>query len=69
MLDNEEPWDNDTEIDPELWFRALLAMTADKKGKEKLVRDISEKTGLVPEQVEEIISSTIKIMASKTRSN
>lgn len=69
MQKNEEPWDDDTEIDPELWLHALLAMTANKKDKEKLVRSISEKTGLVPEQAELIISSTIKFMASKTRSN
>ncbi|MGB7873925.1 MAG: hypothetical protein WBL25_06040 [Anaerolineales bacterium] len=69
MQYDEEPWDEDTEIDPELWLQALLAMTADRKGKEKLVRDISEKTGLVPEQVELIISQTIEFMANKTRSN
>jgi hypothetical protein len=46
MLNNEELWDEDTEIDPELWLQALLAMTADKAKKEQLVQGISRKTGL-----------------------
>jgi hypothetical protein len=69
MLDDEEPWDDDTEIDPELWLQALLAMTADKDNKEALVREISQKTGQIPEHVERIIDATIGFMVQKTRSN
>lgn len=69
MQNEELPWDDDTEIDPELWLQVLLAMTSTKEGKEKLVNDISKKTGQIPEQVERIIEATIAFMAQKTRSN
>jgi hypothetical protein len=69
MQDDQAPWDDDTEIDPEVWVQALLAMTGDKERREELVRKISEKTGLVPEKVELIISATLTYLANKTRSN
>ena len=69
MQNDEEPWDDDTEIDPEVWLQALLAMTGDKERREELVRKISEKTGQTPEHVELIISASINYMANKTRSN
>ncbi len=36
MLDEQEPWDDDTKIDPEVWAQALLAMTGDKDRRESL---------------------------------
>jgi hypothetical protein len=69
MQNDEEPWDDDTEIDPEVWLQALLAVTGDKDLKEDIVQKISVKTGLTPEHVELIISATINFMANKTRSN
>jgi hypothetical protein len=69
MQDDQEPWDDDTEIDAEVWVQALLAMTGDRERKEELIRKISEKTGLVPEKVELIISATLTFLANKTRSN
>ena len=69
MQNDEEPWDDNTEIDPEVWLQALLAMTGDKERREELVRKISEKTGQTPEHVELIISASINYMANKTRSN
>jgi hypothetical protein len=69
MQDDQAPWDDDTEIDTEVWVQALLAMTGDKERREELVRKISEKTGLVPEKVELIISATLTYLANKTRSN
>ena len=69
MLDDQEPWDDDTKIDPEVWVQALLAMTGDKDRREELVRKISENTGQTPEKVELIISATITYLANKTRSN
>jgi len=69
MQNDEEPWDDDTEIDPEVWLQALLAMTGDKERREELVRKISEKTDQTPEHVELIISASINYMANKTRSN
>jgi len=69
MLNDDEPWDDDTEIDPEVWLQALLAMTGDKDRRDELVRKIAEKTGQTPEKVELIISATINYMANKSRSN
>ena len=69
MENDEEPWDDETTIDPELWVQALLAMTGDKDRKEELVRKISEKTGQTPEKVELIISATITYLSNKARSN
>lgn len=66
---DEEPWDDDTEIDPEVWVQALLAMTGDKDRREELIRKVSEKTNLTPEKVELIISSVITYLSSKSRSN
>lgn len=69
MQNDEEPWDDDTEIDPEVWLQALLAMTGDKERRAELIRKISEKTGQTPEHVELIISAAINFMANKSRSN
>ena len=69
MLNDDAAWDDDTEIDLELWLQALLAMTTDKKRKEKLVQGIEKKTGLPPEKIEMIISATLQFIIEKTRSN
>ncbi len=63
------PWNDDYEIDPEVWLRALLAITGDRGQKEKVVNSIVEKTGLPPEKVEVIIAYTIEFMANRTRLN
>ena len=48
MLNNEKPWDDDIEIDPELWLHALLAMTADKKDKENSFEIFQKKPAWFP---------------------
>ena len=69
MQNDDESWDDETEIDPEVWMQALLAMTGDKDFKADLVRQISEKTGQTPEEVELIISAAMNYLAGKARSN
>ena len=69
MLNDEESWDGDIEIEPEEWVQALLAIMGDKERREKLVRTISERTGQTPEKVELIISATISYLSGKARSN
>ena len=66
---DEEPWDDETTIDPEIWVQALFAMTGDKDRKQEFIRKISEKTGQTPEKVELIISATITYLSNKARSN
>lgn len=69
MENFDAPWDDNYEIDPEIWLQALLAMISDKAGKEKLVDGIVKKTGLPPEKAEVIIAYTFEFMATRARSN
>lgn len=69
MLNDDESWDEETEIDPEVWLRALLAMTGDKDLKAELIRKTSERTGQTPEKVELIISVLMSTLSGKARSN
>lgn len=69
MENFDAPFDDNYEIDPEVWFQALLAMTSDRVYKEKVVAGIAQKTGLSPEKVEVIIAYTMEFMANKARSN
>ena len=69
MLSDDESWDDDTEINREVWLNALLAMTGDKERKAELIRRISEKTGQPPEQVEKIIAASIDYLMGSARSN
>lgn len=69
MENFDAPWDDNYEIDPEIWFQALLAMTSDKAYKENMVAGIAKNTGLAPEQVEVIITGTMEFMANRARSN
>jgi hypothetical protein len=69
MYDIDESWDDDTTIDPEVWLRALLAMTGDKERREKLIRGMSEKTGQPPERMEVALSAIMSYLASKVRAN
>jgi hypothetical protein len=66
---DEESWDDETTIDPEIWVQALLAMMGDNDRREKLIRKVSEKSGQTPEKVELIISATITYLSNKARSN
>jgi hypothetical protein len=69
MLNDDESWDEETEIDPEVWLRTLLAMTGDKDLKAELIRKVSESTGQTPEKVELIISVLMNTLSGKARSN
>ena len=65
----DEDWNDETEIDPEIWLQALLAMTGDKERRAELIRKISEKTVQTPEKVELIISAVMNYLSGKARSN
>lgn len=69
MQNEDEDWNDETEIDPEIWLQALLAMTGDKERRAELIRKISEKTGQTPEKVELIISAVMNYLSGKARSN
>ena len=69
MENDQGSWDDDTEIDPEVWVQVLLAMTGDKDRREELVRKIAENTGQTPEKVEVIITAMLNYLTGKARSN
>ncbi len=56
-------------INPEVWLHTLLAIAGDKEKKEEVVQKIAQKTGFLPEKVEVIITTTIRVLISQTRSN
>jgi hypothetical protein len=66
---DEEPWEDDIEIDPDVLLQTLLAMMGDKERREEIVRKIAEKTGQIPEKVETILTATITYLSNKSRSN
>jgi hypothetical protein len=59
----------DFRINPHVWLRALLAIAGDRERKAEVIRTITQKTGVPPEQVGVIIATTIRILIKETRSN
>ena len=58
-----------TKIDPHTWLQTLLAITGDRKMKEEVIQIVAEHSGFSPEQVEQLIGTTINILITDTRSN
>ena len=56
-------------INPEVWLHTLLAITGDREKKEEAVRQLVQRTGFTPKEVEVIITTTIGILISQTRAN
>ena len=56
-------------INPEVWLHTLLAIIGDKEKKAEMIRQVMQKTGYSPEQVELIVTSTIGILINQTRAN
>jgi len=69
MQTDDNDWNDETEIDTEVWLRTLLAISGDKERKAELIWKISEKTGQSPEQIEVILSATLTYLAGVSRSN
>ena len=56
-------------INPEVWLHTLLAIAGDKEKKAEAVRQMVEKTGFSPAEVQLIITTTIGILINQTRAN
>jgi hypothetical protein len=56
-------------INPEVWLHTLLAITGDREKKAEMVRQLVQKTGFSPGQVEVVLSTTISILINQTRAN
>ena len=69
MENFDAPFDDNSEIDPEIWLQYLLFMNSDKKEKEKLFKRIMMRTGLPYEKIELLLDCTLNFMASKARAN
>lgn len=63
--DEDDDWNDETEIDTELWMNALLAMTGEPEQKAALIRTIAQNTHQAPEEVEKIIVATLDFMMEK----
>lgn len=69
MDDMEIPFDEEDEINADLWLAALLAMTGDAERQKRLVDGMSARTGITPEKAEVILDAVLKFLMEKTRSN
>ena len=56
-------------INPEVWLHTLLAIAGDKEKKAEAVRQMVEKTGFSPAEVQLVITTTIGILINQTRAN
>lgn len=59
----------DFRINPHVWLRTLLAIAGDREKKAEVIRVIAEKTNLLPDDVEVILSTTISVLLNDTRAN
>lgn len=56
-------------VNSQVWLRTLLAIAGDRDMKEEVVQRVAHETGCPPENIEALISKTIKILLNQTRSN
>ena len=56
-------------INPQVWLHTLLAIAGDKEKKGEVIERVARETGCPPENVEALISTTIKILMNQNRSN
>lgn len=53
-------------MDPETWLQSLLEINANKNLRETIIQQISQKSGIAPEQVDEIQKALIKTLMEQT---
>ena len=56
-------------INPEVWLHTLLAIVGDREKKEEAIRQITQKTGFSPVEVNVILKTTIRVLVSQARAN
>ena len=56
-------------INPEVWLHTLLAIVGDREKKEEAIRQVTQKTGFSPEEVNVILKNTIRVLVDQTRAN
>jgi hypothetical protein len=56
-------------INPQVWLQTLLAIAGDKEKRGEVIQRVARETGCPPENVEALMSTTIKILMNQNRSN
>lgn len=56
-------------INPQKWLHTLLAIAGDREKRDEVVQRVAHETGCPPENVEALMSTTIKLLMEQTRSN
>jgi hypothetical protein len=59
----------DEEVDVELMLQHLLAYSSDPDLKRRVTEQVSKRTNLPPEKLEEVVQVLLKILMNKSRSN
>jgi hypothetical protein len=70
-MENESDLQNreDFRINSQVWLQTLLAIAGDKEKKGEVIQRVARETGCTPENVEALMSTTIKILMNQNRSN
>ncbi|NUM44467.1 MAG: hypothetical protein HUU38_07135 [Anaerolineales bacterium] len=61
--------DEELNIDPELWLQYLMAVLPDQDEREKLVQKMSDRSGVAPDQVHQVLEALSKYLLNETRKN
>lgn len=56
-------------INPQEWLQTLLAVAGDREKKAEFLQRVAQETGCPLENMEALMSTTIKILMDQTRSN
>ena len=58
--------DQNSTIDPEVWLQSILTINSNSARRDKLIQRMSEKSGVHPEKVEEVLQALLKILMEQT---
>ncbi len=61
--------DEELNIDPELWLQYLMAVLPDQDEREKLVQKMSDRSGVAPDQINQVLEALTKYLLNETRKN
>jgi hypothetical protein len=64
-LENKEKF----RINSQVWLHTLLAIAGDKEKKDEVIQRVAQEAGCPPENIEVLLSKTIKILMNQNHSN
>jgi hypothetical protein len=70
-MENDLDLENQKEfrINSQAWLHTLLAIAGDKEMRAEVVQRVAQETGCPPENIDMLVSKTIKILMNQSRSN